>query len=94
MEFNTRFSGDYDLFKWILAKYEHELPYCGKIGIYTVENHYSLNNSTWFWGKNGVPVRAWNGLWKDIVMARLMGRIKEDQVKNFEQLREEFNKLI
>jgi hypothetical protein len=93
MDFNIRFSGDYDLFKWIIAKYKHELPYCGEIGIYTVDNHYSKNNSTWFWKERGVPTRAWNGLWKDLVIARLMGRIKEEEVRTLEQLEEEFNNL-
>lgn len=90
MDFNTRFTGDYELFKWIIKKYKTELPYNGEIGIYTRDNFYSKNNSTHFWNKSGVPVRAWNGLHKDLVMAHLMGKIKEDNVRNFKQLKEEY----
>jgi len=90
MDFNIRFSGDYQFFKWIIKKYKKELPYNGEIGIYTEDNFYSKNNSTWFWAERGVPTRAWNSLYKDLIMARLMGRIKEDQIRTLEELEEEF----
>ena len=89
MDFNLRFSGNYDLFKWILKKYENQLPYSGQVKIYSQANNYS-ENTTWKWRHIGLPPRAWNGLHKDLVIARLMGRIKDHEVMNLEELKKEY----
>jgi len=90
IEFNVRFTGSYELLKWVIKKYKNELPYCGSILNYGKKNHYSEKNLSFFWKRNGVPVRAWNQLHKDLVMARLIGRIKDKDVKSLEELGGEF----
>lgn len=88
--FNLRFSGSYDLLKWIVSKYKKELPYDGMVIKFMNDTFYT-KDSSYSWNKNGVPTRVWNVLNKDLVMATLLGRIKEEDAKTLEQLKEEFN---
>jgi hypothetical protein len=40
-----------------------------------------------------VPNRVWNLIHKDLIMLRLLGGIKEDEIMTLEDLEEEFNFL-
>jgi len=90
--FNVRFSGSYNLLKWILLKYREELPYEGMVIKYMNDVLYT-NNSSYGWNKYGVPNRVWNILHKDLTMARLLGKIKDEEAKTLEQLKEEFKSI-
>lgn len=89
MEFNIRFTGDYQLLKWIINKYKGRLPYNG-IMDFMNQNLYSAKNTAWFWEKGGVPQRVWNSIHKDLIMARLTGRIKDEEIRTLTELKNEF----
>ncbi len=85
---NVSFKGSYVLMKWILKKYEKELPYGGGIIEFARANKYTKNIS-YAWEHYGVPPRAWNGLHKDLVIFFLIGKIKSPMT--LQQLKEEFD---
>lgn len=87
--FNVEFRGSYSLLKWIIAKYKKELPYNGLILNFIHQIHYTRNVCA-NWEAYGVPSRVWNSVHKDLIMANLMQRIKDEDVKDLEQLKEEF----
>ncbi len=87
---NITFKGSYELFKWILKKYDKILPYNGGIIEFARSNKYSKEIS-YAWGYNGVPPRAWNCLNKDLIIFYLVGKIKEPQ--SLCQLKEEFDEI-
>lgn len=91
VDFNVKFSGDYDLLKWILVKYKEALPYDGKIESYGQKTFYSEKNISHFWKNRGVPIRVWNQLHKDLTLARLLGRIDEKDIKTLKELESIFN---
>ena len=92
IDLNIKFNGDYCLLKWIIKKYQGILPYNG-IMEFSYTNLYTKNTSH-FWNLNGVPTRVWNQLHKDFVIARLMGRIKDEEVMTFEEMETEFESEI
>lgn len=88
---NTCFKGSYALMKWIVKKYKRELPYCGEILQFGLKNSYSKNIS-YCWEHYGVPPRAWNSLHKDLVIAHLIGKIKEP--RSLRELKREHDEII
>lgn len=84
------FSGSYDLLKWILKKYENELEYRGSIMRFTAYNHYTTSICSSKWKHEGIGYRVWAILEKDLIIARLMGKIKEEDVRSLNQLKSEF----
>jgi len=91
--FNIRFSGDYDLLKWIIKKYKNALPYNGEVLRFSASLPY-CKSMCHDWNHYGVPTRVWNSLHKDLVIARLMGKIKDEDVRTLEQLRQEFKNEV
>lgn len=89
---NIEFSGEYNLLKWVLKKYEKALPYKGEILRFARQSGYSKNVSH-FWQHYGVQRRAWNVLHKDLVIARLLGKIKDEDVMNLWELKAEFEDM-
>ena len=87
IEFNVTFHGEYSLLKKILMKYKKELPYEGSVMTFVDSLPYALGSTGNNWNKYGVPVRVWNCLHKDLTIARLMGRIKEGDIRTLEELR-------
>lgn len=91
-EFNIRFSGSYELLKWVLQKYKSELPYNGEIFRFAVSNRYSENTCN-HWSYRGVNERVWNMIHKDLVIANLMGAVKDEDVRDLDCLKKEFEAL-
>lgn len=86
---NITFSGDVDLLKWILKKYSTELPYNGSVYNFAKTIGYEKNTVT-HWRRNGINYRIWNCLNKDLIISRLMGKIKDEKVMTLKQLKEEY----
>ena len=87
--FNIRFSGDYQLLKWIIKKYKKALPYNGEVLRFSASLPY-CKSMCHDWNNYGVPTRVWNSLHKDLVIARLLGKINDDEIKTLIDLKEEF----
>ena len=90
LQFNVKFTGEYELFKWIIKKYKQELPYCGEILEFARQNFYS-KDLCHSWKYNGIQTRTWNCLHKDLIMGFLTGKIKE--LKTLQELKEEFDRV-
>jgi hypothetical protein len=89
-DLNTSFEGSYQLLKYIVDKYE---IYNAQVTKFVTENNYGIS-ATSSWRKKGmVPNRVWNLIHKDLIMLRLLGGIKEDEIMTLEDLEEEFNFL-
>ena len=84
------FSGSYELYKYIVQKYTHELPYEGYVtkavqgAGYAREHHFD---------RLGVSLKLWIILSKDLYIAAQMGRIRSDDYKTLYELKEEFKEL-
>ena len=84
------FSGSYDLYKYIVQKYTHELPYDGYVtkavqgAGYAREHHFE---------RLGVSLKLWIILSKDLFIAVLTGRIKSDDYKTLHELKKEHQEL-
>lgn len=89
-DLNTKFEGSYELLKYIISKYE---IYGSQITRFSTENNYSISSCKTWSKNNKVPIRVWNIIHKDLVMLRLLGKIKEDQVMTLEALENEFQSL-
>ena len=87
----AKFSGSYELLKYIIRKYGKYM-YCGQILQFALQNNYTIACST-NWKRNGVQMRVWNALHKDLVILRLSGKVTEDEVMSLEDLKEEFNRI-
>jgi hypothetical protein len=85
----AKFSGSYELLKYIIKKYGQHM-YSGQILQFALQNNYTIACST-NWKRNGVQMRVWNALHKDLVILRLSGKVAEDEVMSLKDLKEEFN---
>lgn len=90
---NVSFRGDYSFLKWVIKKYKSELPYNGEVIQFTKSLPVIANSTGFNWIKYGVPSRTWNSLHKDLVIARLMGKIKDEDVRTLEELKKEYDSL-
>lgn len=84
------FSGCYDLFKYVIRKYKTELPYNGSV-IKTLES-YCYRREHHF-DRDGVTIKIWIMLNKDLFIAALMGRMKLEDYKTLHELKNEFKEL-
>ena len=91
IEFNIKFKGEYALLKWIIKRYSSVLPYESSVLTFAKSLPHNGISTGHDWNKYGVPPRVWNSLHKDLVIAHLMGRIKERDIKTLEELKIEFN---
>lgn len=90
--FATNFTGSYDLFKYIIESYRDELPYCGFIRNFVMDNKYSEKVHSNWRCKNGINHKVWNLLQKDLTIAWLCGMIKDKPFK-LELIKLEFDKM-
>lgn len=86
-DLNIKFKGSYALLKYIIKKYQNELPYAGSIIEFGRQTLYSKDIS-YSWEHYGVQPRAWNGLNKDLIIYRLIGKITDNL--SLEDLKKEF----
>jgi len=91
---NRGFSGSYGLLKWIIRKYHKELEYNGSIMKFTLHNHYTTSICSSKWKHEGVGYRVWAILEKDLIIATLMGKVKDEDAKTLLQLKEEYLQQI
>lgn len=77
MQLIPRFSGEYMFMRWVLARFQQELPYAGRVDMFALNNQYSEKVCN-AWNLGGVHPRVWNVLQKDLIIAHLVGKIKEN----------------
>lgn len=80
-----KFSGSYELLKWILLKYKTQLPYNGELKQFAVKNNYCPDICD-HWRNYGVGYRVWTLLQKDLVISHLMDRIEMFDLKDLQKL--------
>jgi hypothetical protein len=90
--FTSKFSGSYELFRYIIQTYKEELPYHGFIRNFVIENNYSEKIHADWKCRTGINTKVWNLLQKDLMIAALCGRIKDKPFK-LELIKLEFEKL-
>lgn len=84
------FSGSYDLLKFIITKYN---IYDSKVSILVTGYNYK-DKQRWadcpkWWHYQGVPLKVWNLLYKDLTILKLQGNIN---FNNLEELRDEYER--
>jgi len=91
-DLNTKFESDYNFLVFVLKKYKIADGCVKKFA----SNFYCLQDVrpifTWR-KKNKVPAKLWNFLHKELILARLTGKIKEDEIMSFEDLQKQFDYL-
>lgn len=91
IDLNIKFNGSYQFFRWILLKYKKELPYCGYVSHFALENNYCVSSSK-DWKHYGVGYRVWNLLHKDLTIAFLMGKIPVANIYELQKMYEAWKK--
>jgi hypothetical protein len=90
IDLSTKFSGSYELLKFILGKYKIYNGNLTKlVGSYNykIYKYESGSSSTMVvWSKYGIPLRVWNLLYKDLTILSIQGTIN---FHSLEQLRNE-----
>lgn len=86
------FGGCYDLFKYIVRKYKNELYEYNGSYIKCLEEYSYLAGRQNHMARNGVPSRIWALLHKDLLIAKLMNRINDNNYRTLHELKEEFKK--
>jgi hypothetical protein len=91
MNLSTTFAGSYELFDFIIKKYD---IYDSDIRNIVRNYNYRINKRNhsdyWNWFYYGVPLKLWNLLYKDLMILKLAGII---QFESLEKLREEYERL-
>lgn len=92
--FEISFTGNLELLRWIIEKYENQLDYQGSVYKFANKIGYNDKSAIMNWKRFGIKSRIWYVLHQDITMAYLMGKIKDDELKTLSQLKEEYDFII
>jgi hypothetical protein len=90
-EFSSTFSGSYELLEFVLNKYDlYECKVSKLVEEYNYNDKQRWGGYPKWWHYQGIPLRVWNLLHKDLTILSLSGLIEFD---NLEQLRSEYESI-
>ena len=80
----------YEFLKWVLKRFKKALDHNGSVSRFSNSAGYSSHFPKW--RKFGVSKKVWKVLERDLVIAKLMGRIRHDEETELNKLKEIFKK--